>query len=423
MCLTKNHKMDYFTFKENRLFAEDVSIEDIVSQYGSPCYIYSRATLERHWNAFDQAFGDHPHLICYAVKANSNIAILNVLARLGSGFDIVSLGELQRVLTAGGDPDKIVFSGVGKREDEITEALKTGIRCFNIEVSGELDRINQLAGSLGVIAPVSFRVNPNVDAKTHPYISTGLKENKFGIDIELALAEYRRAAKMDHIKVIGIDCHIGSQLTETSPFLDALDKVLDLVNALKQENIELHHLDLGGGLGICYKDEHPPSPADYVSAILERLGSNDYEIALEPGRAIAGNAGVLVTRVEYLKPTEYKNFAIVDAAMNDLVRPALYSAWQDIVPVNKANRADQNTWDIVGPVCETGDFLGKDRVLNISPGDLLAVRSSGAYGFTMSSNYNSRPRTAEVMVDGSDVHLIRERESIPQLWQGEKLLP
>ncbi len=423
MCLTKNHKMDYFTFKENRLFAEDVSIEDIVSQYGSPCYIYSRATLERHWNAFDQAFGDHPHLICYAVKANSNIAILNVLARLGSGFDIVSLGELQRVLTAGGDPDKIVFSGVGKREDEITEALKTGIRCFNIEVSGELDRINQLAGSLGVIAPVSFRVNPNVDAKTHPYISTGLKENKFGIDIELALAEYRRAAKMDHIKVIGIDCHIGSQLTETSPFLDALDKVLDLVNALKQENIELHHLDLGGGLGICYKDEHPPSPADYVSAILERLGSNDYEIALEPGRAIAGNAGVLVTRVEYLKPTEYKNFAIVDAAMNDLVRPALYSAWQDIVPVNKANRADQNTWDIVGPVCETGDFLGKDRVLNISPGDLLAVRSSGAYGFTMSSNYNSRPRTAEVMVDGSDVHLIREREPIPQLWQGEKLLP
>ncbi len=415
--------MDYFTYKDNKLFAEEVAIEEIVARYGSPCYIYSRATFERHWNAFDQAFGDHPHLICYAVKANSNIAILNVLARLGSGFDIVSLGELERVLAAGGDPKKIVFSGVGKRENEITAALKTGIRCFNIEVAGELDRVNQLAANLGVIAAVSFRVNPNVDAKTHPYISTGLKENKFGIDIELALAEYRRATNMDNIKIIGVDCHIGSQLTETAPFLAALDKVIDLVNTLKADGIELHHLDLGGGLGICYKDEQPPSPADYVSAILERLGDSHYEIALEPGRAIAGNAGVLVTKVEYLKPTEYKNFAIVDAAMNDLVRPSLYSAWQNIIPVNKQSKADESTWDIVGPVCETGDFLGKDRKLKLSQGDLLAIRSSGAYGFTMSSNYNSRPRLAEIMVDGTDIHLIRERESIPQLWLGEKLLP
>lgn len=415
--------MDYFSYKENKLFAEEVAIEQIVAEYGSPCYIYSRATFERHWKAFDQAFGDHPHLICYAVKANSNIAILNILTRLGSGFDIVSLGELERVLAAGGDPKKIVFSGVGKREDEIIAALKIGIRCFNIEVSGELDRINQLAGDLGVVAAVSFRVNPNVDAKTHPYISTGLKENKFGIDIELALSEYRRAAKMHNIKIIGIDCHIGSQLTETSPFLAALDKVVDLVNALKQEGIELHHLDLGGGLGIRYKDEQPPSPADYVSAILERLGDSQYEIALEPGRAIAGNSGILVTTVEYLKPTEHKNFAIVDAAMNDLVRPSLYSAWQEIVLVNKETTADVQTWDIVGPVCETGDFLGKDRELSLSQGDLLAIRSSGAYGFTMSSNYNSRPRVAEVMVDGAEVHLIRKRESIPQLWQGESLLP
>ncbi len=414
--------MDYFNYKENTLYAEDVAVEEIINQYGSPCYIYSRATLERHWKAFDQAFADHPHLICYAVKANSNIAILNVLARLGSGFDIVSIGELQRVLAAGGEPDKIVFSGVGKREDEILAALKAGIRCFNIEVSGELDRINQLAASLGVVASVSFRVNPNVDANTHPYISTGLKENKFGIEIEQALIEYRRAAEMENIKVLGIDCHIGSQLTDTEPFLDALDKVLDLAKILQQEGISLHHLDLGGGLGICYKDEQPPLPADYVSAILQRLADKPYEIALEPGRAIAGNAGILVTKVEYLKPTEHKNFAIVDAAMNDLVRPSLYSAWQDIIPVTQNKQGEQRSWDIVGPVCETGDFLGKDRQLKLSPGDLLAIRSSGAYGFTMSSNYNSRPRAAEVMVDGDQIHLIRERESIAQLWQGEKLI-
>jgi len=415
--------MDYFNYRNNELFAEDVAVQDIVFKYGSPCYIYSRATLERHWRAFDQAFGNYSHLICYAVKANSNIALLNLLARLGSGFDIVSMGELKRVIQAGGDPKKIVFSGVGKREDEILAALKTGIRCFNIEVSGELDRINQLAEQLGVIAPVSFRVNPDVDANTHPYISTGLKENKFGIDIEQALNEYRRAAAMQHIKIIGIDCHIGSQLTETRPFLDALDKILELVSVLKADGIHLHHLDLGGGLGIRYNNEQPPEPADYIKAVLERLGISDFEILLEPGRAIVGNAGILVTQVEYLKPTQHKNFAIVDAAMNDLVRPSLYSAWQEIIPVKLQSSVPEQLWDIVGPVCETGDFLGKDRLLKLAQGDLLAIRSSGAYGFSMSSNYNSRPRVAELMVDGNQVHLIRERESIPQLWSGEHLLP
>ena len=419
----KLNNMDYFNYRNGELFAEDFAVQDIVYKYGSPCYIYSRATLERHWKAFDQAFGKQAHLICYAVKANSNIAILNLLARLGSGFDIVSLGELERVITAGGDPKKIVFSGVGKREDEILAALKIGIRCFNIEVSGELDRINQLAEQLGVLAPVSFRVNPDVDAKTHPYISTGLKENKFGIDIQQALLEYRRATAMPHLNVIGIDCHIGSQLTETRPFLDALDKILDLVAALEAEGIKLHHLDLGGGLGICYKDEQPPEPADYIQAVLARLGQTDFEILLEPGRAIVGNAGILVTQVEYLKPTANKNFAIVDAAMNDLVRPSLYSAWQNIIPVNLQSNAVETTWDIVGPVCETGDFLGKNRPLKIAQGDLLAVRSSGAYGFTMSSNYNSRPRLAELMVDGDSLHVIRERETIAQLWTGEHLLP
>jgi diaminopimelate decarboxylase len=415
--------MDYFNYRSNELFAEDVAVQDIIYQHGSPCYIYSRATLERHWKAFDQAFGEKAHLICYAVKANSNIALLNVLARLGSGFDIVSLGELKRVIQADGDPKKIVFSGVGKREDELLTALKIGIRCFNIEVSGELDRINRLAEHSGVIAPVSFRVNPDVDAKTHPYISTGLKENKFGIDIEQALTEYRRAALMPNINVIGIDCHIGSQLTETRPFLDALDKILDLVSVLKNDGIHLHHLDLGGGLGIRYNDEQPPEPADYIKAVLDRLGNTDFEILLEPGRAIVGNAGILVTQVEYLKPTTHKNFAIVDAAMNDLVRPSLYSAWQEIIPVNQQSNAPEQVWDIVGPVCETGDFLGKDRALRLSQGDLLAIRSSGAYGFSMSSNYNSRPRIAELMVDGNHVYIIRERESIAQLWAGEHLLP
>lgn len=415
--------MDHFDYRQHKLFAEQFAVDKIAARYGTPCYIYSRATLERHWLAFDRAFGDHPHLICYAVKANSNIAILNCLARLGSGFDIVSVGELERVLAAGGNPEKIVFSGVGKREDEILAALKVGIRCFNVEVSGELDRISRLAGELGVIAPISFRVNPDVDAKTHPYISTGLKENKFGIDIDRALSEYRRAAQMPNIQIVGIDCHIGSQLTETTPFLDALDRVLALVDALQEAGITLHHLDLGGGLGICYRDEQPPQPSDYIAAILQRLAGRSFEILLEPGRAIVGNAGVLLTKVEYLKQTADKNFAIVDAAMNDLVRPSLYGAWQEIIPVNNASDEQEQVWDIVGPVCETGDFLGKNRALKIAEGDLLAVRSAGAYGFTMSSNYNSRPRAAEVMIDGEQSHLIRARETVEQLWAGEQLLP
>ncbi len=415
--------MDFFNYRQQHLFAEDIAVADIAAEFGTPCYVYSRATVERHWQAFDLAFGGHPHLICYAVKANSNLAILNLLARLGSGFDIVSVGELQRVLAAGGNPEKIVFSGVGKREDEIRTALKARIRCFNVEVSGELDRINRIAGELGVLAAVSFRVNPDVDAKTHPYISTGLKENKFGIDIRQAIHEYRRAARMPHIQVVGIDCHIGSQLTETTPFLDALDRVLALADQLRDEGIPLKHLDLGGGLGICYREEQPPLPADYIAAILQRLGDRDFEILLEPGRAIVGNAGILLTKVEYLKPTPDKNFAIVDAAMNDLVRPALYGAWQAIIPADTASQAEQHSWDIVGPVCETGDFLGKNRILSLMPGDLLAVRSAGAYGFTMSSNYNSRPRPAEVMVDADQVHLIRGRERLEQLWAGEQLLP
>ena len=415
--------MDHFTYRENQLFVENVAIDTIVKKHGSPCYIYSRATLERHWNAFNNAFGTHSHLICYAVKANSNLGVLNVLARLGSGFDIVSIGELERVLKAGGDAKKVVFSGVGKREDEIRAALKIGIRCFNIEVMGELERINQVAGELGVKAPVSFRVNPDVDAQTHPYISTGLKENKFGIAIEDALDAYQTAAALPHIAVVGVDCHIGSQLTQTRPFLDALDKVLLLIDKLREHGITLKHLDLGGGLGICYRDEQPPEPADYITALLARLGDTPLEVMLEPGRAIVGNAGILVTRVEYLKPTEHKNFAIVDAAMNDLVRPALYGAWQEIIPVKKDSTAPELVWDIVGPVCETGDFLGKERTLKLSQNDLLAVRSSGAYGFTMSSNYNSRPRVVEVMVDDDQIHVVRERETLAQLWQGERVLP
>lgn len=415
--------MDHFTYRENQLFVENVAVDTIVKQYGSPCYIYSRATLERHWHAFNEAFGTHAHLICYAVKANSNLGVLNVLARLGSGFDIVSIGELERVRRAGGDANKIVFSGVGKREDEIRAALQIGIRCFNIEVMGELERINQVAGEIGVKAPVSFRVNPDVDAQTHPYISTGLKENKFGIAIEEALTAYQTAAALPNIDVVGVDCHIGSQLTQTRPFLDALDKVLLLIDKLREHGITLKHLDLGGGLGICYRDEQPPEPADYIQAVLARLGNTSLEIMLEPGRAIVGNAGILVTRVEYLKPTEHKNFAIVDAAMNDLVRPALYGAWQAIIPVKKDSTAPELVWDIVGPVCETGDFLGKERALKLSQNDLLAVRSSGAYGFTMSSNYNSRPRVVEVMVDGDQIHIVRERETLVQLWQGESVLP
>jgi diaminopimelate decarboxylase len=413
--------MDHFNYRADQLFAENVPVAEIAERHGTPCYIYSRATLERHWRAFDHAFSKHPHLICYAVKANSNLAVLNVLARLGSGFDIVSAGELARVIKAGGQPDKIVFSGVGKRDDELRLALETGIRCFNIEVDDELDRLNRIATASGRIAPVSIRVNPDVDAKTHPYIATGLQENKFGIDFRDALRVYRHAASLPALKVVGIDCHIGSQLTSVSPFIDALDRVLELTRQLQQDGIAIHHLDLGGGLGIRYRDEQPPEPSAYARALLERLGNPGLEILLEPGRAIAGNAGILVTRVEYLKATPAKNFAIVDAAMNDLLRPALYGAWQEIIPVEQHSRAEELAYDIVGPVCETGDFLGKLRKLAISSGDLLAVRSSGAYGFSMSSNYNSRPRVAEIMVDGNCFHLVRKREEIEQLWSGESL--
>ncbi|ORU93935.1 MAG: diaminopimelate decarboxylase [Cycloclasticus sp. symbiont of Poecilosclerida sp. N] len=415
--------MDYFQYREDQLFAENVAVTSIVSQFFTPTYIYSRATLERHWNAFDQALGSHPHLICYAVKANSNIAVLDVLARLGSGFDIVSVGELERVLKAGGQPEKIVFSGVGKRRDEIRRGLKVGIRCFNVEVIAELDRINEIAGELGVIANISIRVNPDVDAQTHPYISTGLKENKFGLDIETAFIQYQRANKLENLNVVGLGYHIGSQLTDVKPFVDALDRVLNLLARLKEVEVNIDHLDLGGGLGIRYKDEMPPEPAEYVQALYERLGDLPYEILLEPGRAIAGNAGILVTKVEYIKPTEDKQFAIVDAAMNDLMRPALYQAWQNIIPVALNSTAQTGRYDVVGPVCETGDFLGKDRTLALEEEDLLAVRSSGAYGFTMSSNYNSRPSAAEVMVDGDQVYLVGARQRVEELWKNEALLP
>lgn len=416
--------MDHFAYQGDQLAAEQVPLSTIAERYGTPCYVYSRATLTRHWRAFDEAFGSRAHLICFAVKANSNLAVLNLLARLGSGFDIVSVGELERVLAAGGDPAKVIFSGVGKRADEIRRALEVGIRCFNVESESELERIAVIAGEVGCVAPVSLRVNPDVDAKSHPYISTGLKENKFGIDISAAEAVYRRAAEHPGLRVVGIDCHIGSQLTSLEPFIDALDRVLMLTDRLAAQGIEIEHLDLGGGLGIRYTDESPPQPDAYAAALSERLGDRPYEVVLEPGRAIAGNAGVLLTRVEYLKRTPTHRFAIVDAAMNDLLRPALYGAEQEIVPVQRpAADALPETIEIVGPVCETGDFLGRERRLALAEGDLLAIRGSGAYGFSMSSNYNSRPRVAEVMVDGDRLHLVRRRESLEALFEGEAILP
>jgi diaminopimelate decarboxylase len=414
--------MDHFQYRGDRLYVEDLPLARVAEAYGTPCYVYSRATLERHWRAFDEAFAGRPHLICYAVKANSNLAILDLLARLGSGFDIVSAGELERVLAAGGDPGRVVFSGVGKRRGEMQRALELGIRCFNVESVPELERLAAVAGELGRRAPVSLRVNPDVDARTHPYISTGLRENKFGIDIAAAPAVYARAAALPSLEVRGVACHIGSQLTDTAPFLAALERVLRLVDELAARGIALGHLDLGGGLGIRYTDETPPEPAAYAAALEQRLAGRSQEILLEPGRAIAGNAGVLLTRVEYLKPTPERRFAIVDAAMNDLLRPALYQAVQEIVPLQRRPESPE-TWDLVGPVCETGDFLGKGRQLALQPGDLLAVRSSGAYGFTMSSNYNSRPRAAEVLVDGATMHLVRRREPLEDLWAGEACLP
>lgn len=413
----------HFHYQQGQLLAEAVPLAEIAEQFGSPCYVYSRAAIEQQLRSYQQALQSRPHLICYAVKANSNIAVLNVLARMGAGFDIVSVGELERVLAAGGDPAKVVFSGVAKTAAEMRRALEVGIHCFNLESAPELERLNQVAAELGLTAPVSVRVNPDVDAKTHPYISTGLKENKFGVAIEQAPALYRRAAELEHIEVIGVDCHIGSQLTETAPFLDALDRVLALIDQLQQDNIVIRHLDLGGGLGVQYQDEQPPSPSEYVQQVIQRLGSRELTLAFEPGRSIVANAGVLLTTVEYLKPGPEHNFAIIDAAMNDMLRPSLYQAWMRIDRVHRDSDAPEQCWDLVGPVCETGDFLARQRHIALQPGDLLALASSGAYGFTMSSNYNSRPRVAEIMVDGEQAHLIRQRETIADLMKGESVLP
>ena len=414
--------MDFFQYKNEQLYVEDLPVKQLAEEFGTPLYIYSRATLERHWHAFDSALGDHPHLICYAVKANSNIGILNVMAKLGSGFDIVSQGELERVLAAGGEASKVVFSGVAKSRAEIMRALEVGIRCFNVESIAELHHINQIAGEMGKIAPISLRVNPDVDAHTHPYISTGLKENKFGVSVDEALEVYKLAATLPHVKITGMDCHIGSQLTELQPFLDATDRLIRLIEQLKEDGIMLKHLDLGGGLGVTYTDETPPHPSDYAAALLNKLkGYENLEIILEPGRAIAANAGILVAKVQYLKSNESRNFAITDTGMNDMIRPALYEAYMNIIEIDRTLEREKAIYDVVGPVCETSDFLGKQRELAIAEGDYIAQRSAGAYGASMSSNYNSRPRTAEVLVDGDKAHLIRRRESLSELWALERI--
>lgn len=414
--------MDFFQYKNEQLYVEDLPVKQLAEEFGTPLYIYSRATLERHWHAFDSALGEHPHLICYAVKANSNIGILNVMAKLGSGFDIVSQGELERVLAAGGEASKVVFSGVAKSRSEIMRALEVGIRCFNVESIAELHHINQIAGEMGKIAPISLRVNPDVDAHTHPYISTGLKENKFGVSVDEAREVYKLAATLPHVKITGMDCHIGSQLTELQPFLDATDRLIRLMEQLKEDGITLKHLDLGGGLGVTYTDETPPHPSDYATALLNKLKDyEDLEIILEPGRAIAANAGILVAKVQYLKSNESRNFAITDTGMNDMIRPALYEAYMNIIEIDRTLGREKAIYDVVGPVCETSDFLGKQRELAIAEGDYIAQRSAGAYGASMSSNYNSRPRTAEVLVDGNKAHLIRRRENLSELWALESI--
>ena len=414
--------MDFFQYKNEQLYVEDLPVKQLAEEFGTPLYIYSRATLERHWHAFDSALGEHPHLICYAVKANSNIGILNVMAKLGSGFDIVSQGELERVLAAGGEASKVVFSGVAKSRAEIMRALEVGIRCFNVESVAELHHINQIAGEMGKVAPISLRVNPDVDAHTHPYISTGLKENKFGVSVDEAREVYKLAATLPHVKITGMDCHIGSQLTELQPFLDATDRLIRLIEQLKEDGITLKHLDLGGGLGVTYTDETPPHPSDYAAALLNKLkGYENLEIILEPGRAIAANAGILVAKVQYLKSNESRNFAITDTGMNDMIRPALYEAYMNIIEIDRTLEREKAIYDVVGPVCETSDFLGKQRELAIAEGDYIAQRSAGAYGASMSSNYNSRPRTAEVLVDGDKAHLIRRRESLSELWALESI--
>ena len=415
--------MDHFFYKENNLVAEGVSVASIAEEYGTPCFIYSKAALEENFGAYKKAFGDHPHLICFAVKANSNLAVLNVLAKLGSGFDIVSGGELDRVLAAGGDPKKVTFSGLGKTVNEICKGLEADIHCFNVESEAELQRINDVALSKSRIAPVSIRVNPDVDAETHPYISTGLKENKFGISMAQAMKLYAGTHNMPGVNITGIDFHIGSQLTTVQPILNALERILNMNDRLLTNGITINHINIGGGLGIKYNDEKPPRPLDLISAVRQKLHNVDLKIVIEPGRSITANAGILVTRVEYLKKNEDKNFAIIDGAMNDLIRPALYGAWQKIVPVNKASKNQVLTYDVVGPICESADFIGKDRSLDIKQHDLLAIKSAGAYGFVMSSNYNSRPRAPEIMVNGSDVHLIRKREATEDLFRNEYLLP
>ena len=415
--------MDHFEYRQGELYCEDVAIAQLAEQYGTPLFVYSRATLERHWHAFDSALADFDHLVCYAVKANSNLAVLNLLARLGSGFDIVSGGELQRVLAAGGEPSRIVFSGVGKQADEIEVALQADILCFNVESEQELNRIAQIATSMDKTARVSFRVNPDVDAKTHPYISTGLKDNKFGVAFTDAEQVYLKASRLQNIDVIGMDCHIGSQLTELSPYIDAFDRLLELIARLREQGINIYHLDLGGGLGIRYRDEQPPLPAEWVNALHDRLKNFEGTIVVEPGRAIAGNAGILVSRVNYLKHGEDKNFAVIDAAMNDLIRPSLYGAWQEIIRVDQQCQAQERVYDVVGAICESSDFLGKDRSLSLQQDDLLAIRSSGAYGFGMASNYNTRTRAAEVMVDGERHYCVRKREVFSDLIRGESLLP
>ena len=414
--------MDFFQYKNEQLYVEDLPVKQLAEEFGTPLYIYSRATLERHWHAFDSALGKHPHLICYAVKANSNIGILNVMAKLGSGFDIVSQGELERVLAAGGEASKVVFSGVAKSRAEIMRALEVGIRCFNVESVAELHHINQIAGEMGKVAPISLRVNPDVDAHTHPYISTGLKENKFGVSVDEAREVYKLAATLPHVKITGMDCHIGSQLTELQPFLDATDRLIRLMEQLKEDGITLKHLDLGGGLGVTYTNETPPHPSDYATALLNKLKNHeDLEIILEPGRAITANAGILVAKVQYLKSNESRNFAITDTGMNDMIRPALYEAYMNIIEIDLTLGREKAIYDVVGPVCETSDFLGKQRELAIAEGDYIAQRSAGAYGASMSSNYNSRPRTAEVLVDGNKAQLIRRRENLSELWALESI--
>ncbi|QXH56766.1 diaminopimelate decarboxylase [Pseudomonas maumuensis] len=414
--------MDAFNYRGGELFAEGVALSAIAERFGTPTYVYSRAHIEAQYRSYTDALHGVEHLVCFAVKANSNLGVLNLLARLGAGFDIVSGGELERVLAAGGRADRVVFSGVGKTREDMRRALEVGVHCFNVESADELERLQMVAAEIGKIAPVSLRVNPDVDAGTHPYISTGLKENKFGIAIADAEAIYVRAAQLPNLDVVGVDCHIGSQLTTVEPFLDALDRLLVLVDRLAECGIHLRHLDLGGGVGVRYRDEQPPELADYIKAIRERIGSRDLALVFEPGRYIVANGGVLLTRVEYLKHTEHKDFAIIDAAMNDLIRPALYQAWMDVSAV-KPREGQGRAYDLVGPICETGDFLGKDRVLDLAEGDLLAVRSAGAYGFVMSSNYNTRGRCAEVLVDGDQAFEVRRRETVAELFAGESLLP